>query len=785
MSENCEINAGTEVTIALRCPCNYTCYYCVAANKKDPLVLHSLDRIKEIYEKIGSFTLTTLECGAGEPIIHPQIKDILEICTESGPVTIPTNNSLSPKRWLPGNHPERLLVRTALHPQAEKRLDRFLERLLYLKDIVADLTVIYVVHPGRFDKIEEYKELFSKHKITLDLTAYNGKYQDKRYPESYTPEERKILGLSESSYWYHRLVPEMTCRNFSGIPCLAGYRTMYIAPGTDFQRCLYDDAKIKGPFDKALPCRVKECGCGLFLEELNTYQIEFWNNLRKISGVETLPQGPDRTNEELYREKKAKYLELMERYGKLKERTGKSSVENPALPVTLKKRKRTVEDQERKPVSGKELSHTNESFLGKAFWKHREAIGSKVDLIRKIIEATGSNLLFRDYQWTQFLAFILEFKPDLILEIGRVHGMFTFASMIAKNMMRPHKCEVVSFGQFEEWKNNYEKIDSFFEEDWFDARFVFQEESIYYFPFEKNLGDAKRILLLWVGNDFEYTDCILGRLLPQIADLQHAVIVHPVSDARFLSPSLLQYKDTLWVEDTVSGPTFIIGNVYSYLDKSLKIMDFSARNGVTFFSADMSLHEEFGGDSERMQQMRKLLGRDCFSMEAQWRWFSLNETPFEPTFPTLSVGETPREKMGTASGPIWNYLPLSTFRPDSEEAEIEYQEDCMIVSSPAKQWSYVVFAPIEIPGGAKGPLRVIVEARVLAGKVGFGVLNKDKTDFIVERAMEACPYYLNIQLEIPSCEDASCLVLRTWAEDGQVSRAIVSSVKLVERNVVG
>jgi molybdenum cofactor biosynthesis enzyme MoaA len=67
-----EYNPGTEVVITIRCPCNFSCYYCVARRAKETVRLHSLDRIREIHESIGTFTVTGLECASGEPTLHPQ-----------------------------------------------------------------------------------------------------------------------------------------------------------------------------------------------------------------------------------------------------------------------------------------------------------------------------------------------------------------------------------------------------------------------------------------------------------------------------------------------------------------------------------------------------------------------------------------------------------------------------------------------------------------------------------------------------------------------------------------
>jgi len=626
-------NPGTEVTISLRCPCNYSCYYCVASHQIDPVVNHSLERIREIYESIGSFTLTTLECGAGEPIIHPQIRDILEICTESGVVTIPTNNSLAPKKWLPKNHPERLLVRTALHPQGEKILDTFLDRMLYLKELVADVTVIYVAHPKRLDKINEYTKYFAKHQITFDVTAFSGKYLDKNYPESYTPEELKILGVEESSYWYHRLVPEMSIRDFSGIPCLAGYRTMFIGPQTDLQRCLYDNAKLKNPYHKALPCRVKNCGCGLVLEELNTYQIEFWNNLRKIAGSDLLPQDSDRSNDELFDQNKAKYWELMKRYGKLEDKSEKSADQQKVVVETTESPESQPAEAGQEPESEEQLSHTKESFLAKAYWKHRERLNTSIVWIKQILQKTGSGHLISGYRWTQTCAFTLEFKPDLVIEIGRWHSIFTISLCNHVNMLRPLLSKVISVGPTADWKKDFRKIKSLVTDEWFEPVSIFQHD-IYTFPFEEHIKEAQRILVFWSANGYDSAEFVLGKFLPLIADRQHAVITSLISDNRYLATQQRRYgKHKLWRKQTWDGSFCIIGNVASPTEEAINLVDFATRNGLTLFSADHSLHTEFDGDSERLQQMRSLLGRDFFDIRANWRWFSLNEVPFEPTFP--------------------------------------------------------------------------------------------------------------------------------------------------------
>jgi hypothetical protein len=179
--------------------------------------------------------------------------------------------------------------------------------------------VILVAHPLRFRKINQYHRYFRNHGIEMHTEAFQGEYEGRKYPEAYATEELAMLRSHTVSPWqgdwYPRLIPEMKIRDFSNIPCLAGFRSLYIGRDTTLQRCLYDKETLQVPYDRPMPCRVRECGCGLLLEELNTQDTSFWNYWRTIAG---LPLATDhhRDGEELYQKKRALYWNLMRRYGK-------------------------------------------------------------------------------------------------------------------------------------------------------------------------------------------------------------------------------------------------------------------------------------------------------------------------------------------------------------------------------------------------------------------------------------------------------------------------------------
>jgi MoaA/NifB/PqqE/SkfB family radical SAM enzyme len=284
-----------QVVIEVRNPCNYRCFYCVAAGKNnEPVQRFDLERIEKAYSQIHAKVIgTTLECGGGEPTVHPQFPELLRICSSHGAVDFPSNNSQDPKRWLPKDSARRISIRSALHPESEPNLDRYLRFARYLIDAGCAFLSTYIAHPTRLSKIPEYRELFDRYGLGFQTVAFIGTYEGRSYPHSYTEEEKRLLGLEEESrYWLHKIEPHTTrIRNFRGIPCIAGYHSIYIKSDGSLRRCMYDEERVlEAPLQKAEPCGVKNCGCGLYLEKLNSVElVDFYNDWGGKAGVETIP----------------------------------------------------------------------------------------------------------------------------------------------------------------------------------------------------------------------------------------------------------------------------------------------------------------------------------------------------------------------------------------------------------------------------------------------------------------------------------------------------------------
>lgn len=329
-----DVIGGVEILFGMRGPCNYSCDYCIA--QYGPLqqkpVLYDLEWLEQLLTisaaRGGGFIVSSLECANSEPTIHPQFPNILDLLAQFGAVSMPTNNSILPHKWLPA-HPGRLSVRAALHPQGEQRLEKFIDRAREMVDAGVDVTVIYVLHPTRVGQIERYLVRFAQEGLNFLPQAFHGEYQGRRYPAEHSAEERRLLGADQpSTYWYHRLHLEMTIRDFQGIPCVAGWRSLHVVAPRSLHRCTHVSRLLEGPLGEpapyrgAVPCPTPRCGtCGLWLEEVNTLTPWFWNGWRRLAGWPELP-APPVDNDAEYKARLAIYWDLMRRYNKIRPEDG-------------------------------------------------------------------------------------------------------------------------------------------------------------------------------------------------------------------------------------------------------------------------------------------------------------------------------------------------------------------------------------------------------------------------------------------------------------------------------
>lgn len=232
------------------------------------------------------------------------------------------------------------------------------------------------------------------------------------------------------------------------------------------------------------------------------------------------------------------------------------------------------------------------------------------------------------YQWAQLFALAAEFRPDLILELGRGRGNSTCAFTEAAHRIPGSR--VVSVCLSEHWNQTEQRVRGILPEAWFEPLTVLQAD-IRDIDYDQVLGGSERVLLFWDAHGFDVAECVLGEILPRVRDLDHLVVMHDLSDARYQSDQGREYgQRRLWRSHDASDSRLRLGIIDSRVEQAISILDFSSRNGMQLASADDSFHTELS--AEQIKELDQLLG-ELFSLEGHWFYFSLATAANPLTFP--------------------------------------------------------------------------------------------------------------------------------------------------------
>ncbi len=281
--------------------------------------------------------------------------------------------------------------------------------------------------------------------------------------------------------------------------------------------------------------------------------------------------------------------------------------------------------------------------------KNQKIILNHKSEIKDLINAVGRTSDLTPSQWVQLMSFIYEFKPDLILELGRGYGNSTCAFNEVCQLLKPEHCEVLSLCISDDWDDitvpNLQKI---VPKEWFST-ITALNANILTFDFEMALKGKERIVLFWDAHGFDIAEVILGNILPRIKDRANLIIMHDLSDSRYAGDTARFYGENgIWKgKNDWSGPRFQLGYVNSCVEQAIAAIDFCNRNNIILHSSDESYHTEI--DALQFKSLVDHLGPELVSRNGHWFWFSLSEATEELTFPRIKKnnirsGENSNEK---------------------------------------------------------------------------------------------------------------------------------------------
>jgi hypothetical protein len=295
--------------------------------------------------------------------------------------------------------------------------------------------------------------------------------------------------------------------------------------------------------------------------------------------------------------------------------------------------------------------------VAQALWNQRQLIAGLRERFKTLNDAVGSPGEFALYQWAQIAAFALEFRPDLIIELGRKNGNSTCCFLeVANRLESIRRCTVLSLCLDNTWQHKtVPKLRQVCSPAWF-SRGDIRLANILDFDFAPTIAKANRCLVFWDAHGFEVAECVLGGLLPQLVGKEHVVIMHDITDARHEHPAVEYGGAGLWKGDSATGLYFRICDVVSGVAQAISILDFASRNQLPLHSASDSIHMKIVKDLENLRVLRGLLGSEFFSVQAHWLWFSLNEVSGNVTFPHFARGQHGHVRKVASWRDVWHPL---------------------------------------------------------------------------------------------------------------------------------
>ena len=286
-----------------------------------------------------------------------------------------------------------------------------------------------------------------------------------------------------------------------------------------------------------------------------------------------------------------------------------------------------------------------------AYYNQRFALAEDRNILEKLIKTIGWQNDLAPRQWAQWYAVVLEYKPEIIVELGRGFGNST--ALFCQALHRLGTGKIVSFCLSKQWETHSRpKLEEWVAPDWF-KRLDARRENLLKVDFPRVFEERKRVLVLWDAHGFEVAEVVLGIILPLLLNTEHLILIHDISDNRY-NPTVPRsyeenpfWKGSLWQERTKQWDSRVnIGWMNSIQDQVIALADFLSRNDLELGSSDQEYHTFFARYPERKREVVDLIGQDMFSLIGDWAFLTLNgkQGPFyfppRPSRETLAQTDT-------------------------------------------------------------------------------------------------------------------------------------------------
>ena len=258
--------------------CNYRCPYCWWHGKWNEFskrnVYPGVEKLIQVWKRIYYlYGECHIEIAGGEPSIYPGFEDFILELLNYHTVQIMTNLSGSFDKLINDKTDKvtkKFKMGATFHPLFAK-LDDFLLKAKKIKEAGLSIGILYLSYPPQIKDIPKLKKLFADNDIYYSTSTFWGIYKGKKYPDSYTDVEKKIIGIAIGQRENEKFQTEPLITK--GKLCNAGHTYALIHPDGEVLPCggatregkqvilgnIFDtNFKL---LDKPEPCPSNDCAC--------------------------------------------------------------------------------------------------------------------------------------------------------------------------------------------------------------------------------------------------------------------------------------------------------------------------------------------------------------------------------------------------------------------------------------------------------------------------------------------------------------------------------------------
>ena len=251
--------------------CNFRCPYCWFykewAKMSSRNVYLSPDEWmvhwKRIYDRYGE---VKIEIVGGEPFIYPHFIELIKKLSDIHLIKITTNLSGDIERFVKEISPEMVSLDLNYHLFFID-LETAIKKAQLLNNSGFKSGICFLAYPPQMKQIDRLSKVFKDAGINFALAAFWGEHEGKKYPESYTPEEREMMRPYLGDV--DRLSYHLNAKSPRGKLCNAGYKYASIQGDGNVVRCgpladksigniLNEDFKL---YEKPFSCESDLCPC--------------------------------------------------------------------------------------------------------------------------------------------------------------------------------------------------------------------------------------------------------------------------------------------------------------------------------------------------------------------------------------------------------------------------------------------------------------------------------------------------------------------------------------------